>query len=165
MLIALIASLALNFLIAGWITAAVWRARSIAFAGHPNFSANLRGYAAQLPADRRDAIWANIAEERNQIRAIRGEVRTAREEVLKILTSEPFDKQRFAEAQARLFAAEDKVRDVVQRLNVAIANSMTREERQSFLHWREPHRAVGQGMPDESRDHPAQGSAADVKQR
>jgi uncharacterized membrane protein len=158
MVIALITSLALNLLVAGWIGAAVWRARSMAFAGHANFSANLRGYANQLPAERRSAIWANTTEERNQIRAMRGEVRMVREEVLRVLSTEPFDKQRFTEAQARLFAAENKVRDVVQRLNVEIATRMTLEERQSFIHWREPRRSLGQGMPDERSDQPAQSS-------
>jgi uncharacterized membrane protein len=164
MLIALIASLALNLLVAGWIGAAVWRARSMAFAGHANFSANLRGYASQLPAERRDAIWANTTEQRNQIRAIRGDVRMAREEVLTVLTTEPFDKQRFADAQGRLFAAENKVRDIVQRLNIEIATSMTPDERQSFIHWREPRRSLGQGVPDERSVQPAQSSTARVKQ-
>src|ERR1700745_808687 len=117
MLIVLVGSLALNLLFAGWISAAVWRARSMAFAGHANFIANLRGYVSQLPTERRNAIWVNTTEGRNQIRAMRGDVHTAREEVLRILASEPFDKQRFAEAQGRLFAAENNLRDVVQRLN------------------------------------------------
>ena len=92
LLVALLASLALNLVIVGSVAGAMWRFRK----PPPWASAvtpNLLGYASTLPAPRRKQLWDTTAEERRHIRPFRREVRTAREETVKALIAEPFDKQ------------------------------------------------------------------------
>ena len=92
MLVALLASLAVNLIVVGSVAGAMWRFRK----APPWASAvtpNLLGYASTLPAERRKRLWEDTTEERRHIRPFRREVRTAREETIKTLIAEPFEKQ------------------------------------------------------------------------
>jgi uncharacterized membrane protein len=145
---ALVASLALNLIIVGSVAGAMWRFRK----PPPWASAvtpNLLGYASTLSADRRKRLWEDTAEERRHIRPFRREVRLAREETIKALTAEPFDKQRFTAAQARQADAENRARQAVQALYVKIADNLTPEERHAFPSWRERRRHPGPNLLDE----------------
>src|SRR6185503_12488215 len=136
LLAALLVSLALNLLIVGSVAGAMWRFRK----PPPWASAvtpNLLGYASTLPAPRRKQLWDTTAEERQHIRPFRREVRTAREETVKALIAEPFEKQRFLAAQARQSDAESRARQAVQDLYVKIAEGLTPDERRAFPGWRE----------------------------
>src|SRR5215831_9432893 len=113
MLVVLIVSLALNCFIIGSVVGAVWRFRKPDLRA---FSPNLLGYAATLPADRRQTVWAGMESERQRLRPLRREVRTARQETLSALAAEPFDKAAFMAAQARQAQAEDRARAAVQEL-------------------------------------------------
>lgn len=149
LLIGLFASLALNLVIVGSVAGAVWR-----FRPHPHTIGsavvpNLLGYASALPAARRKAVWDATTEERNHIRPFRREVRAAREETVKALIVEPFDKQQFLAAQARQAASESRARQAVQDLYVKIAESLTPEERHAFLRWREHRRPPWRNPLDE----------------
>jgi uncharacterized membrane protein len=153
MLLLLIGSLAVNFLIIGLTAGAMWR-----FRGPPPLAGvtpNLLGYASTLPADRRKALWDQTEEERQTLRPFRREVRAAREETIKALVAEPFDKQRFVAAQERQSEAEHRARAAVQNLFAKIASGLTSEERNAFPRWREHRRPPGQNLLDEP-DHPAQ---------
>jgi uncharacterized membrane protein len=149
LLAVLVSSLALNFIVVGSVAGAVWRYRSAAWGGH-GITPNLLGYASTLPAERRKELWNRTAEERRHIRPFRREVRLARDETLKMLTAEPFDKPRFLAAQARLLDAENRARAAVQGLYAELAQHLTPEERRGFQHWREHRRPAGHNLLDES---------------
>lgn len=148
--VALVASLALNLLVLGAAAAAVWRHRALA-ASSLGYSATLLGFAQKLPAPRRHEIWRGTSEERRGMQPLRAEVRAARQEWREALGSEPFDRERFARAQARVLEAENRARAEAQRLFLAIAGQLTREERASFLRWsahhERPRRGFGRGSP------------------
>jgi uncharacterized membrane protein len=155
LLVALLASLALNLIVVGSVAGAMWRFRKVppwASAVTPN----LLGYASALPAERRKRLWEDTTEERRHIRPFRREVRNAREETIKALLAEPFEKQRFVAAQARQAEAENRARQAVQDLYVKIADSLTPEERHAFPSWRERRRHPGHNLLDEPDHHQAQ---------
>ena len=158
MLVALFVSLALNLVVVGSVAGAVWRCRA-----PPPWAAsvipNLLGYASTLPPERRKELWDSTAEERGHIRPFRREVRAAREETIKALVAEPFDRAKFLAAQARQAEAENRARTAVQDLYVKIADSLTPEERRAFPRWREHRRPPGHNLldePDQQAGEPAQ---------
>jgi uncharacterized membrane protein len=152
-LAALFVSLALNLIVVGSVAGAMWR-----FRAPPPWATgvtpNLLGYASTLPLERRKHIWGQTAEERNHIRPFRREVRATREETIKALVSEPFDRDKFLAAQSRQAEAENRARAAVQDLFVKIADSLTPQERQAFPRWREHRRPPGRNLLDEP-DHQA----------
>jgi uncharacterized membrane protein len=148
LLVALFASVALNLVIVGLLAGAIWRFR-VAPAWAVPVAPNLLGYASGLPPERRKQLWDQTAEERRQLRPYRREVRTAREETIKALVAEPYDRQLYLAAQARQAEAEKRARRAVQDLFVKIADALTPEERRAFLRWREEHRPQGHNLLDE----------------
>jgi uncharacterized membrane protein len=135
MLVALVVSLALNLIVIGLVAGAAWRFHGMHWAGR-GVTPNLLGYASTLPTDRRKALWNSTAEKRQHMRPLRRDLRNAREEAIKALTAEPFDKQRFMAAQTRLLQANQQAREAVYALYAEIATQMTPEERRTFIHWR-----------------------------
>jgi len=147
MLVLLIASLALNFIVVGSVAGAMWR-----FRAPPPWSSvtpNLLGYASTLPADRRKALWDETEQERQHIRPFRREVRAAREQTVKALVAEPFDREAYIAAQTHQAGAEDRARQAVQTLYVKIATRLTSEERRAFPRWRQHLRPPGHNLLDE----------------
>jgi uncharacterized membrane protein len=153
LLVALFASLALNLLIVGSLAGAVWRHR-----GPPTWAGvvipNLLGYASTFSPERRKEIWELTRDERSRLRPFRREVRAAREETIKALAAEPFDRQQFAAAQSKQAEAENRTRAAVQDLYLKIAEGLTPEERRAFAHWRDHRRAPIRNLLDEP-DHQA----------
>jgi uncharacterized membrane protein len=151
----LIGSLALNCVVLGIVAGAMWRFRSPPpWAG--SVTPNLLGYASALPHDRRRALWDVTADERRQVRPFRREVRQAREDTLRMLVADPFDKQRFVGAQQRQAEAENRARAAVQSLYAEIAVNLTPAERKAFPNWRDARRPPGSNLLDE----PEQGDKA-----
>src|SRR5262245_35971183 len=153
LLLALFASLAVNLVILGSVAGAMWRHHG------PPASAgvvipNLLGYASTFPPERRKQIWELTRDERSRMRPFRRDVRAAREETIKALATEPFDRQQFLAAQKRQAEAENRARAAVQDLYVKIAEGLTAEERRAFAHWREHRRAPIRNLLDEP-DHQA----------
>ena len=139
MRIVLVISLALNLLVAGAMAAAAWRFRHggpshgpIAMLGG---SGNLLGFAQSLPPERRQLIWRETAEHRQTLHPLRAEVRQAREAVQAALIAEPFVPERFTEAQAKALQAEVRARTESQKLFLAIARLLSRDERAAFARW------------------------------
>jgi uncharacterized membrane protein len=132
--VALIASLALNLLLIGAAAATLARFKS-AGAMPPGVSVNLIGFAATLPSARRQEIWRATSQERSHMRPLRHDLRETRMQVREAFLSEPFDRERFAQAQARLLEAEGRARAEAQKLFYAIASRMTHEERAAFVQW------------------------------
>lgn len=158
MLVVLFGSLALNLLVVGSLAGAVWRHRA-----PPPMPGvvipNLVGYAGALPAERKKQLEQLTRDERNHVRPFRREVRAAREETIKALVAQPFDRDRFVAAQARQAEVENRARTAVQDLYVKIADSLTPEERGAFPHWRDHRRAPVRNLldePDQSAGEPAQ---------
>jgi uncharacterized membrane protein len=153
MLVALFASLAVNLIVVGSVAGALWRLRTPPV-GTSAVIPNLLGYASTLPVERRKQIWEQTAEERGHIRPFRREVRATREETIKALVAEPFNRDKFLAAQARQAEAENRARAAAQDLFVKIADSLTREERHAFPVWREQRRQPSRNLLDEP-DHQA----------
>lgn len=148
LLVALFVSLALNLVIIGSVAGAVWRFRKPpVWAGA--VTPNLLGYASSLPAARRKALWDATAEERRLARPFRREVRVAREETINALIAEPFEKQRFFDAQARQAETEHRAREAVRSLYAKLADVLTPEERRAFPRWREHRRHPSHNLLDE----------------
>jgi uncharacterized membrane protein len=144
----LVVSLALNFIVLGSIAGAMWRSHGSHHHRH-GVTPNLLGFASTLSADRRKVLWENTAEQRRQVRPFRREVRVAREETLRALTAEPFDRQAFLTAQERQAEAENRARGAVHALYAELASRLTAEERKEFRRWREKRRPPGQNLLDE----------------
>jgi uncharacterized membrane protein len=157
MLVVLVGSLALNLIVIGLVAGAAWRIHGMHWAGR-GVTPNLLGYASTLPTDRRKALWNSTAEKRQHMRPLRRDLRKAREEAIKALTAEPFDKQRFAAAQTHLLQVDQQAREAVYALYAEIATQMTPEERRAFLHWRAEQRPWHRNLldePDQQANDPA----------
>ena len=118
-------SLALNLLVLGLVGSLIWRMRVPPPWAHA-VAPNLLGYASTLPAERRKELWERSDKELQHIRPFRRDVRAARQETVKALAAEPFDRQQFVAAQTRQMEAENRAREAVQSLYVTIAESLTR---------------------------------------
>lgn len=134
----LIASLALNLLFVGTIGGSLWAFRHHAPWAMSGVNAHLLGFSATLPADRKYAVWQATREERRALRPLRKEVRTARAEARQALLAQPFDKQKFSAAQARVLEAEVTARRAAHQLFIAVADVLSPEERAAFARWRPP---------------------------
>lgn len=139
--IALVASVALNLLILGTIGGSIWAVRH-----GPQFAArysgpHLLGFTRTLPEDRRFEIWKVTRKEMRALRPKRKELRRARAEAREILAAEPFDKEKFAEAQARVFEVQTELRREAQSLFLSIAEVLTPQERVAFTKWQPLRRA------------------------
>lgn len=146
--VALIVSLAVNLLVLGAMAGAIWK-----FHHRPleaRFNPNLAGFTSTLPEERRQQLWQATAAERNALKALRMDVREAREKARAVLIEEPFDSQRFADAESRVLDAEMKVRAAAQKLFVAIASRLTPEERATYA------RGVPSDMERRGRPTPAE---------
>jgi uncharacterized membrane protein len=146
-LVLLVLSLALNLLVLGSVGALLWRFRTPPWT-HA-VAPNLLGYASTLPPERRKELWERSAQELQHIRPFRRAVRDARQESVKALITEPFDRQQFGAAQARQAEAENRARDAVRDLYVTIAEGLTPEERRGFPRWREHRRSLVYNVLDE----------------
>jgi uncharacterized membrane protein len=101
---------------------------------------NLLTYTGTLPEERRKQLWMQTEEARLLMQPLRNDLRAAREETLKILTAPTFNKQAYAESQARLLAIDRKAREAIYNLYGEITVHLTAEERRGFMPWREKHR-------------------------
>jgi len=147
MLVSLVASLALNLLVLGSVGALMWRFRAPPPWAHV-VAPNLLGYASTLPADRRKELWERSAQELQHVRPFRSDVRAARQETVKVLSGERFDREQFVAAQARQADAENRARAAVQNLYMTIAEGLTPEERRGFQLWRERRRQFVHNLLD-----------------
>lgn len=129
--IALVASLAINLLIIGAACAAAWRFRHMP-PPPPGLQGTLLGFAGTLPPGRRLELWQATRDERQAMEPLRAEIRSAMVSLRSALVAEPFDREQFAKAQARVLEAETKARTEAQKLFLNIASQLTRDEREKF---------------------------------
>jgi uncharacterized membrane protein len=142
--IALVASLALNLLILGTIGGSIWASRHGPAVTGRSGGPHMLGFTRTLPYERRFEIWKVTRHELRALRPLRKDVRRARAQARAVLMAQPFDKQKFAEAQTRVFEAEMTFRREAQVLFVAIAAVLTPEERAAFAKWQPLRRGARQ---------------------
>jgi uncharacterized membrane protein len=135
----LVGSLALNMIVIGAAGSLLWRGQPDAPLGR-RVVANIIGYAATLPAERRTELERQIKAERGKAWPLRRAMQMAREEVNKALLATPFDQARFVAAWAQLTKADELSREASFELQSAIALHLTPQERSGYLRWREAQR-------------------------
>jgi uncharacterized membrane protein len=141
----LIASLALNVLVVGAIAGA-W------FKGGPGMGrgggVNIFGYLSSLSSERRAAILKASSDLREQARPLRQVVRQAQRERAAALLAEPFDRQRYINAQTRQIEAETKLRLLARDITAEAAAAMSLDERKAYLRWRDSRRGPASDEAD-----------------
>lgn len=131
---AFIASLAVNCLVLGAVLRFAYVARH-ASAAPPG--TNIFQYTETLPPDRRETLRQGLGVDRAQMRTLRQELRTARREAARELVADPFDKEKFAAAQAHVADLEARMRQEFQRVLPEMAARMSAAERRALLRWRD----------------------------
>lgn len=154
--VVLIASLAANLFVVGVVARSVWPGRYAA-AGHGpgGLLGNLMAYSKELPEERRGIVRQSFDKDRPlaSLKPLREELRTARQEAARLFRAEPFDRDAFLAAEARVQAAEVKMRQNVVRFSADLASRMTADERAGFLKWRELRRGTpGRGAGHADRE-------------
>lgn len=140
--IALLASLALNALFIGGLASAFFKhGAERQQQGHQNLGA----YVSTLPRARSEAIMKRADERRRVLNPLRRDVRQARDDALSVLTADPFDREKFLNAETRLIQAESTLRLAQRDVIADIAGSLTPDERRAYLRWRAPQRGPAQG--------------------
>jgi uncharacterized membrane protein len=134
---ALVGSLALNLIVIGAIASLLWRSHAESTRLGRRVVPNIVGYAVTLPPERVSELERLTKDEWQKVRPLRRTLIDARSEATKALTADPFDKDRYLAAQARLVAADQASREAAFRLHTAISINLTPEERRGFLRWRE----------------------------
>ena len=134
----LIASLAVNLLLIGAFAGPrlfghrLWRGGD---RGGEEFG--LVGYARHLPTERRKMVRKIVEAEKGPIKALREDVRKARQEAGAVLVTEPFDTEKLKAALARISEAEAKLKAAGLSAFLNVAQEFTPEERQGLLeHWK-----------------------------
>ena len=142
MLATLVGSLALNFIVIGAVASSLWRQRfDPAEAQLGGFvPRHVLGYAVTLAPERVKELDRLTEQEWRRVRPLRRTLLEARDEARSMLTAEPFDRQRYLEARAKLVAIDQKSREATLALHTAIGLHLTPEERRGFLRWREQQR-------------------------
>lgn len=142
MWIALIVSLGLNLVVAGVVASAAWHLNTREGFG---FHGRLSSFLSTLPAERAESLRGIVDRSRSAIRPLRQEIRQMRRDAARLFAAEPLDKAALTEASARLLDADLKLRQSYLLLMTELAESMTAEERQKFIEWRERHRRGARG--------------------
>lgn len=134
---ALIASLALNLLFVGLFAAAAWHhQRKSTAAVEPG----LLGFVRQLPQNRQEAVRNEITGAREAIKDLRSDVRKNWLAANALLTEEPFDKSKFAEALAKLRETENVYKTALNNAMAETAANLSPAERKLLQSWRETRR-------------------------
>jgi uncharacterized membrane protein len=137
-----VGSLALNLAVIGAIASSLWRTE-VEPSEAPatgRVSRSVVGFASTLPAERGKELKRLAEEQWHEAELVRRALQKVRAEAVNALTAEPFDKQRYLEAQSLLLAADLKYRQATTKLNNAIGLNLTPGERRGFLRWREQQR-------------------------
>lgn len=139
---ALLVSLAINLLVVGAVATALLGAwRGIGPLGGPVVgSPHLLGFLRTLPQERRETIWRATSPERVALSPARKQMRKARDDMHRALTSEPFDKERFAAALKSYDDTEAHMRRSALGLISAVAERLDAEERRAYVQWQAMYR-------------------------
>jgi len=129
----LVASLALNLLFIGGL-GALWL-KGPPGPGHwgPSQTAfGLMRFSRELPPERRDAVRRHLKEARQDLKALRAEVRDARSKASAVLASPDYTPEAMQAALAAVAAADNRVRDSGTSALMKSIGELTAEERQKL---------------------------------
>jgi len=152
MVTTLVGSLALNLIVVGATVSVLWRQHfeppEVRLLEPPEARSsgrapmNVLSYAVTLPPERVKDLERRTEEEWRKVRPLRRALLVARDESIKALIAEPFERQRYLAAQSRLLVADQRSREAAFKLHSEIAINLTPEERRGFLRWREQQRPL-----------------------
>ena len=153
----LFGSLALNLVVIGAAGSLLWRGqldRHEASLGR-RVVPNVVGYAVTLPPERVQELKRATKDEWQKVLPLRRTLVEARNDAATALAAEPFDRQRFLAAQARMVEADRSSREAVFMLHTALSVNLTSDERRDFLRWREQQRQRRPQNPLDAPDAPS----------
>ncbi len=136
---ALVASLAVNLLIAGGAAGAFWSHRHGGrhFGHWQGREHGLMGFVRELAPDRQGDIRAALEAEREKIKPMRDVVKEGWKETNSVLGAEPFDKDKLKAAMSRMIEAEGRIRAAISDALADTAAKLSPDERQKLKAWRE----------------------------
>jgi uncharacterized membrane protein len=126
----LVVSLALNLLVAGAVLA-LWIKGPPRHGPHgPTQTAfGLLRFSDELPPERREAVRRHLRESRPELRALRGDLRTARSKAVDALQSPSFTLEEMKTALDAISAADGRLRDAGASTLLKAIGELTAEER------------------------------------
>lgn len=131
-----IASLAINLLFVGGIATAAWHHHM----GSKTDEYGLMSFSRDLKPEHRDAFRARVLATRAEVKDLRSNLRQKWLEANALLTSEPFDKDKYKTALSELRDAESQYRNVLNNSLAEMAAGLSLEERKSLQAWRDKRR-------------------------
>jgi uncharacterized membrane protein len=146
LLAVLVLSLGVNALVVGIVLRSLWHLRAAAAMSVDGLPSTFGTYVRQLPPQRQEALAKELREGHPQILTMRRDLRQARQDAAQRFVAEPFDKEAFTAALARVRDAETALRERMQSRLPDLAASMSLEERRSFVRWWQG-RPGGRGRP------------------
>lgn len=153
MVAVLVGSLALNLVVIGATLSFLWRQHfepaDVRLSGF--VPRHELGYAVTLPPERVKELERLTEQGWQTVRPLRRALLEARDEVVKALTAEPFDRQRYLGAQAKLLVADRKSRDAALQLRSEIGLHLTPAERQGYLRWRQQRRPLNNPLDEPAK--------------
>lgn len=153
--ITLVASLALNLLVVGALATAAWRHHRHGPKPHPRSQVTVLDFATTLTPERRKALREATLAERTAMRPFRAELRRARGAAREVLLAQPFDADRFKQAQQQLLVAEIRARTAAQDLFHAVVLKLSPGERVGFAQFQRAAERSGRqrnNQPTEASD-------------
>lgn len=130
----LVASLAINLLFIGGFAAAFWHHHR--YGREPG----LLDFVKELPAARQDPVRQEISAARASMKDLREALRKSWSDANSLLTAEPFDKEKFKAALARLGDAETRYKAAIYNALADTAEKLDPDERKLLQAWRERRR-------------------------
>ncbi len=150
----IIASLAFNLLVVGAFAAAWVRHGGMHKWGGGSVERSLMHFSRALPRERRKIIRQAWRSERQALKPLFKELQTARKEIGKVLSTEPFDRTALKGALDQFWQKRGQVRERVSEKFIDTIDVLTAEEKKKFgaflqrqrRHgWRKRHRHWGRG--------------------
>lgn len=139
--LALIASLAVNFLVIGAVASAMFFApHGPRHGGGRGEDYGLMAFTRVLSHDRRAPIRKTIKEQREVFKAMREDIDAARRQAAEVLVAEPFSREKMKEALGKVNDADLKLKTAAQDMLLKISETLTPEERQALKTWWEKRR-------------------------
>lgn len=134
---ALIASLALNLLIAGAVAGTMYgfKKHSPRFGQGAREDFGLYGLTHKLPEDRRKELRKQLRQDRKTFRPLVDEIGAARREAADKLAAEPFDRAALEAAIAKVAEKEQALRQAGVTVFLGHAERLTQDERQTLADW------------------------------
>lgn len=155
----LMASLAVNLVFVGGL-AALWMKGPPGprHFGTSQSAFGLMMFSRELPPERRDAVRRHLRDARAELKALRGDLQSARKKAVGELTSSTYTPERMRAALDAVAAAENRMRDAGAAALMKAIGELTPDDRQKLAEaWnrridRGPKRKVGADEKDASPD-------------